>query len=167
MKRQSNPERTALICATDLLARQDHSETRLRQKLTVRKYPQEEINEAIAKLKKYNYLNDERACSNQFDLMYQSERYSVRQICAKLLTLGFTEELIDKCKPENCDEHEELTAVRLLKMKFKKPTDTRKMQQFLYTRGFDYSIITSAVDKFKIDFENDLVEDRSDLIVDS
>ena len=48
-----------------------------------------------------------------------------------------------------------MTAVRLLKMKFKKLTDTRKMQQFLYTRGFDYSIITSAVDKFKIDVEND------------
>lgn len=158
MKRQNNPDRTALICAVDLLARQDHSEARLRQKLATRKYSQEDIDEAIAKLKKYNYLNDERACSNQFDLMYQSERYSVRQICAKLFNLGFEEQLINKCKPESCEEHEELTAVRLLQMKFKKPTDVKKMQQFLYTRGFDYSVITSAVDKFKIDVENDLVE---------
>ncbi len=158
MRRQNNPERTALICATDLLARQDHSEVRLRQKLAVRKYPKEEIDDAIEKLKKYNYLNDERACGYQFDMMYQSNRYSMRQISAKLFTAGFKEELINKFKPEDYEEREERVAFHLLKAKYKNPTDIRKMQQFLYAKGFEYSIITSAVEKFQLDMENDNIE---------
>ena len=154
LKQKNEADRTALVCATDLLERQDHSEARLRQKLKVRKYAEEDINKAIDILKKYNYLNDERACSYQFDIMYQSNKYSMRQIHNKLLTLGFKEELIDKIKPEDYEEHEEAAAAHLLKTKFKKPTEIIKMQQFLYTKGFDYSIITSAVDKFKIDIEN-------------
>ena len=148
MKRPNESDRTALVCATDLLARQDHSEARLRQKLKIRKYSEEEIDEAINFLKKYNYLNDERACSYQFDIMYQSKRYSMRQICAKLLSLGFEEDLIYKCKPEDYEEHEEVTAVHLLQTRFKSPAEVKKMQQFLYTKGFDYSTISSAVDAF-------------------
>ena len=151
---RNNSDRTALICATDLLARQDHSESRLRQKLTTRKYTEEEINEAIEKLKKYNYLNDERACKNQFDLMYQSNRYSMRQICIKLLNLGFEEQLINKLKPEDYEEHDILVAVRLLKMKFKTLPENKKMQQFLYTKGFNYSVISSAIEQFKNDIED-------------
>ena len=155
MKRQNKIDRTALVCATDLLEHQDHSEARLRQKLKIRKYSDEDINKTIETLKKYNYINDERACSYQFDIMYHSDKYSMRQIYAKLLTLGFKEELIDKFKPEDYEDHEEIAAICLLKSRFKKPTEIKKMQQFLYTKGFDYSVITSAVDKFKIDIEND------------
>ena len=158
MTRQNKTDRTALICAVDLLARQDHSEARLRQKLAIRKYSQEEINEAIAALKKHNYINDERACSYQFEIMYQSNKYSMRQIYSKLLNLGFKENLIDKFKPEDYEEHEEITATTLLKTRFKKPTEVKKLQQFLYTKGFDYSIISSAVEKFKCDVEDDLFE---------
>ena len=158
MKRQNKTDRTALVCATDLLERQDHSEARLHQKLKIRKYSEEDINKAIDILKKYNYLNDERACSYQFDIMYQSNRYSMRQIYAKLLNLGFKEELIDKFKPEDYEDHEEIVAIHLLKSKFKKLTEIKKMQQFLYTKGFDYSVITSVVDKFKIDIENNEAE---------
>ena len=140
--------------ATDLLARQDHSETRLRQKLAAREYPEDEIEDTISKLKKYSYLNDERACTNQFDLMYNSNKYSVRQICAKLFQLGFDQSLIEKCKPEDCSEHDELTALKLLKSKFKTLPEDRKIQQFLATKGFDYSSISSVADKFKDSFES-------------
>ena len=147
---KNNQDRTALVCATDLLARQDHSEARLRQKLKTRKYSEQEINDAINTLKKYNYLNDERACSYQFDIMYQSNRYSMRQIYAKLIHLGFDEQIIDKCKPDDYEEHEELTAVHLLQAKFKTVPENIKMQQFLYTKGFNYSVISSAIDQFNI-----------------
>ena len=154
VKRANNFDRTALVCATDLLARQDHSEARLRQKLKVRKYSEEDIDKAIDTLKKHNYLNDERACDYQFDIMYNSNKYSMKQIYAKLMSLGFEEQLINKYKPEDYEEHEEFTAVRLLKMKFKTPTEIKKMQQFLYTKGFDYSVISSSINQFKIDFVN-------------
>ena len=151
MARMRTPkiERTALICAVDLLSRQDHSETRLRQKLTLRKYSDDDINDAIEKLKKYNYLNDQRACSNQFELMYQSNRYSVKQICYKLYQLGFDKQLIDSCKPENYEEHDEATAIHLLKSKFKSVPEDKKILQFLSTKGFSYSTISAAANEFK------------------
>ena len=142
------------MCAADLLARQDHSEIRLRQKLATREYSEEEIDDAVEKLKKYNYLDDKRACANQFDLMYRSNRYSVLQICAKLFKLGFDQQLIEECKPDDCSEHDELTALKLLNAKFKTLPEDRKIQQFLATKGFDYSAISSAANKFKNNFES-------------
>lgn len=152
--RKPKIDRTALICAVDLLARQDQSENRLRQKLIDRKYSEDEINDAIEKLKKYNYLNDERACSNQFEIMYQSNRYSVRQISNKLFQMGFSKELIASFTPENYDEHDELTAIRFLKSKFKTLPENKKMWQFLSTKGFAYSVVSNAIEKFKIDMED-------------
>lgn len=144
-------ERTALICATDILSRQDHSEARLRQKLTSKEYPEDEINAAIEKLKKYNYLNDQRSCENQFDIMYRSNRYSVKHICFKLVKLGFDSNLVESCKPEDCDEHDKKVAELLLQSKFKTISENKKMWNFLAAKGFDYSSISFAVNKFKND----------------
>ena len=143
--------RTALMYATDLLARQDHSETNLRRKLVNKEYPEDEINEAIEKLKKYKYLNDQRSCENQFDLLYRSNRYSIRQICFKLTKFGFDNELIENFKPEDCDEHDKFVAERLLKSKFKSIPEDKKMWNFLSAKGFEYSTISFAINKFKND----------------
>ena len=146
-------DRTALMCATDLLERQDQSEARLRQKLTVRKYSKEEIDDAIEKLKKYNYLDDERACSNQFEVMYKSERYSMQQILYKLITMGFERQLVESFKPEDFSDHDEIVAIKFLRSKFKTLPEDKKMLQFLSTKGFDYSTVERAIEKFKNSFE--------------
>ena len=146
--RQKN-NRTALMCATDFLARQDHSESRLRQKLKMRDYSPEDIEDAISKLKKYNYLNDQKACSAQFDLLYSSNKFSMRQIYVKLIKLGFDSQLIESLIPSDNDEHEKLTAVNLLHSKFKTAVEDKKMWQFLATKGFESSVVYSAVDEFK------------------
>ena len=142
-------EKTALMCAGDILSRQDHSEARLRQKLIFRKYSEEEIDDAIEKLKKYNYLNDERSCNNQFEIMYSSNRYSVRQICFKLVQLGFDDHLVESCVPKDYIEHDEVVAKRLLQVKFKTMPEDKKLWNFLSTKGFDYTTISSAINKFK------------------
>ena len=143
--------RTALMYATDILARQDHSESNLRRKLVNKEYPEDEINEAIEKLKKYNYLNDQRSCESQFDLLYRSNRYSMRQICFKLAKLGFDNDLIDSFKSEDCEEHDKFVAERLLQSKFKTIPEDKKMWNFLSSKGFEYSTISFAINKFKTD----------------
>ena len=149
-RRKSN--KTALVYATDLLALQDYSETRLRQKLIDREYPEDEINDAIDKLKKYKFVDDERTCSSRFEMMYNSNRYSTRNICFKLSQLGFDEQLIRSCKPEDYSTHDEIVAEKLLRSKFKTmPDDNKKLWTFLSAKGFDYSIVSSAVNKFKND----------------
>ena len=85
-------KKTALMYAVDLLARQEQSEKRLREKLQRKGYEAEEIEAAIARLHEKHYLSDEEACQHQFDYLYRESRNSVRQICLKLQQRGFEAE---------------------------------------------------------------------------
>ena len=143
--------KTALQKATDLLARQDQSSTVLRRKLLIRKYDASEVNEAIDKLKKANYLDDEEACRRQFENLYEEGKLSLRQIVYKLMQRGFDKNFIEQLIPDDADEHERLTAARLLEKKFKcvdKKTFKAKAWQFLAARGFVGEVISSAIEDF-------------------
>ena len=65
--------------------------------------------------------------------------------------LGFDSNLIESCKPEICDEHDEIVAELLLQSRFKVIPEDKKMWNFLSSKGFDYSIISFVVNKFKSD----------------
>ena len=145
--------KTALMKATDLLARQDQSERSLKRKLSARKYSPDEINDAVDKLKKHNYLDDRQTCARQFERLYAEGKLSLKQICAKLLQRGFDLPLIDKQIPEDVDEHERATALRTLRSKFKALPEDKKMWQHLSYRGFDGDAIAFAINEFKNDFE--------------
>ena len=143
--------KTALQKATDLLARQDQSSTILRRKLLIRKYDAAEVDEALAKLKKANYLNDAETCRRQFENLYAEGKLSVRQIVLKLMQRGFDKNFIEQLIPDNSDEHELLAAARLLGKKFTRTDDKTfkaKAWQFLAARGFGGEIISSAVENF-------------------
>lgn len=143
--------KTALQKATDLLARQDQSSAILRRKLLIRKYDAAEVDEALAKLKKYNYLDDEETCRRQFENLYAEGKLSVRQIVAKLIQRGFDKDFIEQLIPDDSDEHERLVAARLLEKKFTHTDDNTfkaKAWQFLSARGFDGEIISSTVENF-------------------
>ena len=141
--------KTALMKATDLLARQEQSERQLRQKLSARKYSDEEIDVAVETLKARRYLDDEATCGRQFERLYSSGKLSLKQIYVKLLHWGFDAGLIERQVPAVVDEHERAAALRVLTAKFKSVPEDKKMWQYLSTRGFDGDAITSAVDAFK------------------
>ena len=143
-------KKSALQKATDLLAKQGQSSTHLRRKLLARKYDAAEVDEALAKLKKYNYLDDEETCRHQFESLYSEGKMSVRQIVMKLIQQGFDKNFIEQFIPDDSDEHERLAAEKLLAKKFTRGEnfDKGKAWQFLKARGFDGEIISSAVENF-------------------
>lgn len=143
-------KKSALQRATDLLASQEQSTAVLRQKLLARNYEAAEVDEALAKLKQYNYLNDEDACRRQFENFYSEERLSLRQIFVKLIQRGFDKNFIEQLVPEDSDERERRVAEKLLAKKFsrRKNFDRAKAWQFLNTRGFDGEIISAVVENF-------------------
>lgn len=144
-------KKTALEKAAELLANQEQSSKVLRRKLLVRKYDAAEVDTALDKLKKYNYLDDEDACKRQFENFYAEGKLSVRQIMAKLIQHGFDKNFIEQLIPEDSDEHDLQTAEKLLAKKFKardEKTFRAKAWQFLSARGFDGEIISSAVENF-------------------
>ena len=143
-------KKSALQKATDLLANQEQSSTVLRRKLLARKYDTAEVDDALAKLKRYNYLDDAEACRRQFENFYADGRLSVRQIVAKLIQRGFDKNFIERLIPDDSDEHDLLAAEKLLAKKFPDAVkfDKAKAWQFLSTRGFDGEIVTTAIENF-------------------
>ena len=146
--RKKSAEKTALITAVDYLARQAHSEKKLREKLQRKGFPQEDIDAAIERLIERKYLDDADLCAQQFMYLYNESRYSVRQIFVKLMQRGFDKELIRSAVPPDTAEREAAVAERVLAMKFK-PTDKKqKMMANLYQKGFSVDTAHAAVRNF-------------------
>ncbi len=142
-------KKSALQKATELLARQDQSSTILRRKLIQRGYDVAEVDDALAKLTRYNYLDDAETCRRQFENFYAEGKLSVRQIVAKLIQRGFDQNFIEQLIPNDTEAHEQLVASKLLAKKFSAATfDRAKAWQFLSARGFDSDTISAAIDDF-------------------
>lgn len=142
-------KKSALQKATDLLARQEQSSTVLRQKLLARGYDVAEVDDALAKLKRYNYLDDAEACRRQFENFLADGKLSVRQIVVKLIQRGFDKDFIERLIPDDSATYEADVALKLLTKKFSAATfDRAKAWQFLSARGFDGEIISEAVENF-------------------
>jgi len=142
-------KKSALQKATELLARQDQSSTILRRKLIQRGYDVAEVDDALAKLTRYNYLDDAETCRRQFENFYAEGKLSVRQIVVKLIQRGFDQNFIEQLIPNDTEAHEQLAASKLLAKKFSAATfDRAKAWQFLSARGFDGEVISSAIDDF-------------------
>ena len=145
-------KKTALMKATELLANQEQSSEVLRRKLLARKYDAQEVDNAIEKLKKYNYLDDAEACQRQFENLYSAGKLSIRQIIIKLIQRGFDKDFIEQLIPDDAEEYERLTAENLLAKKFtNKNFDRAKAWQFLSARGFDCEIISTVIENFSLE----------------
>ena len=70
--RKKSAEKTALVTAVDYLARQAHSEKKLREKLQRKGFPQEEIDAAIERLIERKYLDDADLCAQQFMYLFRA-----------------------------------------------------------------------------------------------
>lgn len=144
-------KKSALQKATDLLARQEQSSTVLRQKLLARGYDTSEVDDALAKFKRYNYLDDAEACRRQFENFLTDGKLSVRQIVVKLIHRGFDKDFIEQLIPDDSAAYDSDVALKLLTKKFSAAKfDKAKAWQFLSARGFDGEIISEAVEKFLV-----------------
>ena len=149
-KKPERPKPSALAKAVELLAGQEHSKRRLTEKLRVRGYEEEEIDGAVERLEERHYLDDEAACARAYQRFYEDGAMSCRQIEQKLLTRGFPPALVRASVPQDPgrDEREKKAAIRSLRGKFHGPSQTEKMKQFLYRRGFSYEVCDAAVEAF-------------------
>lgn len=150
-------KKSALQKATDLLAHQEQSSAILRRKLLARNYDAAETDDAIAKLKRYNYIDDDEACRRQFENFFAEGKLSVRQIIAKLIQRGFDKNFIEKLIPDDAAEHDLHAAKKLLAKKFPDATkfDRMKAWQFLSARGFDGETISAATNESEIGAVNE------------
>ncbi|MBQ1416871.1 MAG: regulatory protein RecX [Selenomonas sp.] len=158
MMKSKRPLKPALVYAVDLLARQDYSENRLREKLTAKGYEDEEIEAAVLRLQEKHYLNDEESCGRRFRYLYTESSYSVRQICVKLMERGYASRLVKSCIPEDREEvsqREYTAALRVLESKYRRSQDKQKLLAAMFRRGFPSSSVYQAVNDFLTDDEEE------------
>lgn len=129
--------------AMHLLEKQDRTEYQLREKLRQNEYPKEAVEQTIAYVKSYHYIDDLRyACSY---VRYQKEKKSNRRLQQDLQKKGVAKEFIEQALLEEGNEDETDAIQRLLEKKGYTPEMPReqanKIYQFLLRRGYKSSDI--------------------------
>lgn len=126
--------------AMHLLERMDRTEAQLREKLRQNQYPEDVIEEAVAYVKQFHYIDDFRYACNY--IRYREQNTSRRKLAMDLAQKGVARELIDRALEEEYIEENE--SARILKWLEKKNYDAdhadikqkQKMYQFLLRKGF-------------------------------
>lgn len=135
--------------ALHLLNVSDRTEADLRNKLRQSHYPEDLIEEAVAYVKRFGYINDERYV--QMYVLNRKEKKSRREIYAALLQKGIPGEQIDEAFESCYDQEDALEAIRtLLSKKGYRPDMDENQKQKLYgylaRKGFGYEEIRRAME---------------------
>lgn len=136
-----------------LLEKMDRTESQLRDKLRQGLYGEEIVEDAVAYVKKYHYIDDERYARNY--TRYQKERKSRRQIQMDLLHKGVAKEWIERALEAECEtEYEQDLIWKWLEKKRYSGQDAdlkekQKIYQFLMRKGFHTQDIMHALEAYE------------------
>lgn len=130
--------------AMHLLERQERTEKQLRDKLQQNGYPLQCIEQAIAYVKLYRYIDDYRYASTY--IRYHQEKESRHKLTQKLMMRGISKELIEVALEEEFVTDEGMQIKELLRKRRFDPETAdeatrRKTAQFLMRKGFKTSDI--------------------------
>lgn len=136
--------------AMHLLEKMDRTEAQLREKLKQGFYPEDIVEEAIAYVKGFRYLDDARYAGNY--VRGQKEKKSQRRIQMDLMGKGIKKELIAQALEEEYQKGQEQELI--LKWAEKKNysssqadlKEKQKMYQFLLRKGFQPDDILHVLD---------------------
>lgn len=137
----------AKLKALNLLKVRDYTEEELRNKLKADFYPPLLIDEAVAYVKSYNYINDRRYIENFCRL--NAETMSRQMLIFKLRQKGISNDLISEYTRELfVDEQAQIIALVRSRCKSDDLNDSKKRQKilnFLLRKGYSYGEIKSAL----------------------
>ena len=139
-------KRAKLRCM-NLLKSMDRTEFQLRQKLAMGDYPAEIIDQALAYVKGFGYVNDESYAEWYIEL--RRERDSRMQITHALMQKGISKDVIQAVFEEQEPADEEEMIRRWMEKKHFDPEtasakEKQKMYMFLMRKGFSASEISRA-----------------------
>lgn len=146
----------AKLRAMNLLKSRAYTEKRLKEKLQRSRYPKVCVEDAVAYVKSYGYINDEQYVSDY--IFYHGSRLNRQQIFRKLKEKGIADEIIANAYQEYCDggnapEEEKLIYQFLKKKNFLPESDDawekrNKMTRTLLQKGFSYDKIARVFDSY-------------------
>ncbi|MBP3477676.1 MAG: regulatory protein RecX [Lachnospiraceae bacterium] len=144
--------RRAKLRSMNLLQSKAYTRKQLEDKLKQGEYPQECIEEALAYVESYGYIDDERYARDFVE--YQIQNKSRKCIEMDLMKKGISKEIVQKAfeslQELGVEQDEMELIVKLLKKKkYSANTATMQEQQkmygFLYRKGFHSDVISRAL----------------------
>ena len=138
--------------AMNLLQSRDYTESGLREKLRGGDYPESCIEEALAYVKSYGYVDDRRYARDF--ITYNMDRKSRTRIQQDLMRKGIAKDTVcavfEELEEEGTRQDEEAMIRSLLEKKKYDPKtagrqDKQRMYAFLYRRGFHAEAINRAL----------------------
>lgn len=125
--------------ALHLLEQMDRTEHQLREKLQLSEYPDRCVDDAIAYVKSFHYLDDERYAETF--TRYKKDKMSRQQIKQKLMMKGVSREVVINAIEEEYDVDENVHIRSILEKKhFSAETadegEFRRIYNYLLRRGF-------------------------------
>ncbi|MBR2188492.1 MAG: regulatory protein RecX [Eubacterium sp.] len=144
-------KQSAVQKAMSLLLHQSRTEKELRNRLAMSGFEQEEVEEAVAYVSSFGYLNDRRYAEN-YVLSYSGKK-SRRAIREGLLEKGVSEEEADAALAELQTDEQGLI-LSLLRKKAGDPHllqegELRRVLSFLGRRGFSSGDVWKAIRKYQ------------------
>lgn len=137
--------------AMHLLTRMDYTEDELYRKLMRGEYTKEAADAAIAYVKSFHYLDDERYAKNY--LAGHSGSKSRRQMEFELGKKGISREMVSSCMQEGDQEDETKLIRKLLEKRCRNPQDADEKEKsrhygYLMRKGFRGSDIQQVFQEF-------------------
>lgn len=138
--------------AMNLLQNRDYTEAGLREKLRNGDYPESCIEEAVAYVKSYGYVDDCRYAGDF--ITYNLDRKSRTRMEQDLMRKGISKDTIrtvfEELEEQGTSQDEGAMIRRLLEMKKYDPQtatgqEKQRMYAFLYRRGFRAEVISRAL----------------------
>jgi len=121
----------------------------VKNKLTYKKISKESVEKIIEHLKKYQFLNDESYAKMYLEQKTNSKGMGKSMVTFKMIDKGIDKEMITKVIDENYPEEKQIEAGKKLIEKYLKKKQKiedknelkKKCYQYLFSRGFSYSVI--------------------------
>ena len=145
----------ALNSALRILTRRDHSRYELVQKLNQRGFSPEDIDDAVAACRRFDYINDERT-TRVYIRQLKRKGYGKKRIQLELVKKGLKGNRIQSILDQSvsgADERE--GAARILKKNIKRFEREKdwlkrrdKIYRFLHARGFTREVIAENLKRY-------------------
>lgn len=138
----------AKLCAMHQLEKRDKTEYQLRQKMAELFYPAALIDQAIAYVKQYHYIDDLRYAVSY--MSYRREQKSIRQMEQELYQKGISKDLIQEALEQiEAPDEEQQIRCWLQKKQYDPATadrkETNRIYGFLLRKGYPASSIQKAM----------------------
>lgn len=136
--------------ALDILTRADRTRKELVNRLKRVGFTEELIDDAIAYVDKYHYINDERVAASY--IAFKGGRKSSRELASVLKNKGVDKETAERLIEAYGDDDEAIEAAirkKTLGKTVLSDDELRKLNAYLFRHGFDGELIRDKLAKFR------------------